>query len=126
MSDQPKHLDDRPKYTSDKLKRRLAEISHRMGRASELHRARDPRSFLELQIDSAGDVPFLLSALETALEALEFYADDANVSEETAAHGELVREPNTVDGPGECYWEPDYGRRAHTALTKIANAVEGE
>lgn len=65
----------------------------------------------------------LESRLRVAVEALEFYSNTENISDENFSHGRMVKEPNTVDGPGERYWEHDLGQIADKALAKISHGA---
>ncbi len=56
-------------------------------------------------------------------EALQWYSDDKNWDQETGVARELIRQPNTVDGPGETVEEADMGYRAEKALALADEAV---
>lgn len=50
--------------------------------------------------------------------ALKWYADDKNWDQETGVCRELIRQPNTVDGPGETIEEADMGYCAEQAISR--------
>jgi len=66
----------------------------------------------------------LLDALETAAEALRFYSEDKNYSEE-GIPGKLFRAASTPDEPGECHWSHDDGQTARAALSQLAELGVG-
>lgn len=58
--------------------------------------------------------------------ALAWYANDKNWDQETGCARDLIRQPNTVDGPGETVEEADFGYRAEKALSLTTEGIQSE